>query len=111
MKTHGVLLVNSLRPRTQFSPQKIVTLLPRGVVACRSTDTVAVDDPVAAQAVEYIRENLSEKINIKVLACRLGIPRRTLDRHFEQAMAGSLKEISSASVSRRPQRCRRQFRR
>lgn len=79
--------------RGDVPPQKIVTVPARGVVACRSTDTVAVDDPIAARAIEYIRENLSAKINVKVLADLLGIRRRTLDRHFRTTMAMSLNEF------------------
>ena len=66
---------------------------PRGVVAMRSTDTLAVDDPMAARAVEFIREHSGENINVKVIAERLSFRRRTLEEHFIRAMGLSIHQF------------------
>ena len=73
-------------PRTTLVP-------PRGVVAMRSTDTLAVDDPMAAKAVEFIREHSGENINVKVIAERLSFCRRTLEEHFVRAMGLSIHQF------------------
>lgn len=72
--------------RTIFVP-------PRGVVAMRSTDTLAVDDPIAAKAVEFIRNHSGENINVKTIAARLSFCRRTLEEHFVRAMGLSIHQF------------------
>ena len=72
--------------RTIFVP-------PRGVVAMRSTDTLALDDPMTAKAVEFIREHSGENINVKTIAERLSFCRRTLEEHFVGAMGISIHQF------------------
>ena len=61
-----------------------------GVVALGSTDMVAIDDREVAHAVDFIREHISEPINIKDVAQHFSITRRTLERRFRAAMNISL---------------------
>lgn len=72
---------------------KAIWVPPRGVVSQRSTDTLAVDDPMVARAVEFIREHSSENINVKVIVERLSVCRRTLQKHFVGAMGISLHQF------------------
>jgi LacI family transcriptional regulator len=71
-------------------------IVPSGeVVALGSTDTVAVDDREVAYAVEFIREHISEPINIKDVAQHFSIARRTLERRFRTAMKISLHDFQT----------------
>ena len=65
------------------------------VVAQASTDTVAVDDQAAARAVDFIRANIAEPINIKDVARQFSIARRTLERHFRSSMGMSLHDFQT----------------
>jgi len=73
--------------------QRTLYIPPRGVVARRSTDTLAVDDPMAAKAVEFILEHSCENINGKVISERLSVCRRTLDDRFSRAMGLSMHQF------------------
>ena len=64
----------------------------QGLIALSSTDTVAVDDRCVAQAVEFIRANAGQPTNIKDAVAHLGVPRRTLERHFQEVMGTTLHE-------------------
>ena len=73
--------------------QRTLYVQPRGVVARRSTDTLAVDDPLAASAAEFIREHASESINVKVIAERFPVCRRTLEGRFAKAIGLSMHQF------------------
>ena len=71
-------------------------IVPTGaVVALGSTDTVAVEDREVAHAIEFIREHISEPINIKDVAQHFSIARRTLERRFRTAMKISLHDFQT----------------
>ena len=71
-------------------------IVPTGtVIALGSTDTVAVEDREVAHAVEFIREHISEPINIKDVAQHFSIARRTLERRFRTAMKISLHDFQT----------------
>jgi LacI family transcriptional regulator len=57
-----------------------------GVVALGSTDAMAIEDREVAGAVDFIRAQISEPINIKDVAQHVSIARRTLERRFRAAM-------------------------
>ena len=79
-------------------------LVPSGdVVPLGSTDTVAVDDREVARAVEFIREHISEPINIKDVAQHFSIARRTLERRFRTAMGVSLHDFQTGERIARAQ--------
>lgn len=72
-------------------------IVPSGdVVPLGSTDTVAVDDREVAHTVEFIREHISEPINIKDVAQHFSIARRTLERRFRGAMKISLHDFQTS---------------
>jgi LacI family transcriptional regulator len=56
------------------------------VVARRSSDTVAVSDPVVAAAVRFIRDNATRPIGVPDVVAELGVPRRALERAFREAL-------------------------
>lgn len=76
----------SREPRTLLVP-------PQRLVAQESTDTVAVDDRLVARIIEHIRAHVAQGANVKDIARHLGVPRRTLDRRFRQAMGGSIHDF------------------
>lgn len=67
---------------TLVRPQKIVTR--------RSTDRFAVDDEVVAQALDYIREHVSNTIYVEDIARSAGVNRRVLELRFRAALATSV---------------------
>lgn len=64
-------------------------LLPRGVVTRQSTDIIAVEDPEAAEALKFIRQNACQPINADEVAAHLSISRSTLDRSMHAAVGHS----------------------
>ena len=71
-------------------PAEPVLVAPIGVAARASTDVFHVADPIVKEAVRYIREHAQKPLRTLDLVKRLGIPRRTLDRHFRNVMRRSL---------------------
>lgn len=63
---------------------------PVGVVARRSTDFHAVDDPLVRHALRYIDDNLHKQITIDSLAAALDVSRRTLTNHFRDHLQRSV---------------------
>jgi LacI family transcriptional regulator len=57
---------------------------PLCIVTRLSTDILAIDDPVVAQALAIIRENAFSGINVEELLDHLTISRATLERRFKQ---------------------------
>lgn len=65
-------------------PQQTCTLLdPIGVEERLSTDTVAIDDPDIAKALEFIRENATYGINVEHVLENCDISRRKLESRFK----------------------------
>lgn len=59
---------------------------PRGVVARRSSEMLAVDDPVVAAAVHTIREQACSRLTVDGLADQLHVSRATLERRFARVL-------------------------
>lgn len=64
-------------------------IAPRKVVARRSTDCLAGADPIVVEAMRFMRDHLHEPMNVKQLVRHLGVPRRTLDRMFQEGIGRS----------------------
>ncbi len=62
---------------------------PRGVVTRLSTDMIAVDDPEAAAAIRFIRENACQPVTAEDVAAHLAVSRSTLDRCLQAAVGQS----------------------
>lgn len=67
---------------TLVSPQKIVTR--------RSTDRLAVDDGVVAQALDHMRDNVGNTIYVAEVARAAGVTRRVLELRFRAALDTSV---------------------
>ncbi len=70
----------------------VIFVEPLGVVARLSSDLLAVDDPIVAQAMALIRDHVYEGINVEQLLDRLPVSRATLERRFAKYFNRSPKE-------------------
>jgi LacI family transcriptional regulator len=72
------------------TPLKSHTFIPpAGIITRRSTEALAIDDPVIEKAVRIIRERLHEPPSVEELARASGVSRRYLERHFRSALGRS----------------------
>lgn len=67
-------------------PKDDVLIPPEGVVARRSTDTEAIENPHVAAAVRFIREHVDEAFGIETLARHTSVSRRYLHYHFNRCL-------------------------
>jgi len=63
---------------------------PRGITVRRSTDTVAVGNPVLRAAMTFISENIANPIGAPQIAAGIGISRLKLDRMFAKELGISV---------------------
>jgi LacI family transcriptional regulator len=70
----------------QDAPDQPVLVMPQTVVTRRSTDVLAVEDPLVADALEYIHDRATEGIQVPGVAQDLDVSRRTLERRFRRAL-------------------------
>jgi len=82
------LILTMLRSRNgRRKPRPMVKLIPPDrIISRRSTDTVAVDDPLVQRAVGYIRDHLHEGLNVKELVHVLRVSRTTLEMRFKAGL-------------------------
>ncbi|GAB5558693.1 MAG: DNA-binding transcriptional regulator [Synoicihabitans sp.] len=73
----------TLEPRFQTVP-------PLKIVARGSTDKLAVNDSVVAEALDYITENLANPIYVEDIAREVGVSRRSLEVRFKAALQTSV---------------------
>ncbi len=65
---------------------------PRAVVERQSSDVLAIDDPVVADAVRFIREHACERITVRDIVDRARVSRRTLELRFAAALGRTPKQ-------------------
>lgn len=83
------------------APTEPVLIAPVEVVQRTSTDVLAIDDPVVARAVRYIRENVSDGIAVRDVVDQLGHSRKSLENRFAKALGhGPGAEISRTRLLR-----------
>ena len=68
------------------APDNPILVAPQGITMRRSTDTVAVNDPVLHSAMAFIKAHLSEPIGAPQIADGIGISRLKLDRLFAREL-------------------------
>lgn len=77
---------------------------PVGIVTRQSTDIVIAEDPVVAQALQFIREHCTEPIGVEDVLDELGVSRRSLENRLKQAIGQTPHTaISRARVDRATQ--------
>jgi LacI family transcriptional regulator len=83
------------------APKQPILIPPIGVVHRQSSDTAAVDDPIVAEALAFIRNHLSEPIQVIDLEHRLGLSRRVIEYRFSKVIGRSpAAEIRRARLER-----------
>jgi LacI family transcriptional regulator len=81
------------------SPDDPLYLPPTRVVTRQSTSMFAVDDPVVSGALLYVRNHLAEPLNVNILAAKLVVSRRVLEKKFRAFLGRSvLSEIHRARI-------------
>jgi LacI family transcriptional regulator len=63
-----------------------ILIAPLGIIHRQSSDTTAVDDPLVAAGLRFIRESLGKPIRVVDLQRHLGCSRRVIEYRFEQAL-------------------------
>lgn len=71
-------------------PAEPLLLPPAGIVARRSTDILASDDPVVVSAVRFVRDHAHLPLQITDVTKHLSVGRRTLERRCQHALGHSL---------------------
>jgi len=90
--------------RGKKAPKRPISLKPLGVVTRRSTDVVAVDDAITAQAVRFIRQHACEGASVADVAQHCNVSRRVIERSFSQFLGTSVHEqIVFAKLTRAKQ--------
>ena len=80
--------------------EREVAILPLNVVTRQSTDTVAIEDKVVAEAISFIRGNPRKLIQVGDVAQAVDLSRRALEQHFRRALNRSIhEEIKYARVN------------
>ena len=73
---------------------------PMGIVIRRSTDVGAISDPIVADAVQFIRQNACEGINVEDILEHLAVSRSVLQRRFRLELNKTIHEV----IFKRPRR-------
>lgn len=80
---------------------RLVVVRPAGVMARRSTEILAIDDPLVADAVRWIRAHVEQRLTVTMVARALGGGRQRLERRFRAALNRTVQEeIRRAHVER-----------
>ncbi len=82
------------------APEQTLRFPPESVEVRRSTDVVAIDDPIVAAALSFIRENLGQRINVDDVIRNVPASRRVVEERFKQHLGRSpLQEIHRERLS------------
>jgi LacI family transcriptional regulator len=69
---------------------KLVRIAPLEVVTRRSSDTLAVEDPLVLRAITWIFEHAERRVTVPMIARAAGTTRQRLERHFRRALGRSI---------------------
>jgi LacI family transcriptional regulator len=71
---------------------RTILIKPAGVETRRSTDTLAIDDRVVADALQYVRQHACEGVTVEDVAKRAHVSRRLLQNRFKDAVGRTMRE-------------------
>ncbi|MCG8598669.1 MAG: DNA-binding transcriptional regulator [Verrucomicrobiales bacterium] len=74
-------------------PRKPLLVAPNGIVERESSQVQAIDDPVVARGVQFIRENLAASITNDSVARATGVSRTLFQQRFRECMGMSIREF------------------
>lgn len=86
----GATLLRRLMSGESLPSSTVIKVPPRGVLLRQSTDVLAMDDRVVAEAVRFIREHACEEIGVEDVVSHVRISRSVLQRKFRQELARSI---------------------
>jgi LacI family transcriptional regulator len=87
----------------QLAPAEVVFVPPRGVVERRSTEMWAVGDDAISHAYSYIRDSITEGINVGDVVRAVGLSRRALERRMAKELGKTPHELIASFRLRRLQ--------
>lgn len=97
---HAAALVQRTLAGQSIEGERVV-VQPTGVMARRSSEVLAIEDPLVATAVRWIRDHASERVNVASVAGAVGGGRQRLERRFRAALNRTIQEeIRRAHVER-----------
>jgi LacI family transcriptional regulator len=97
---HAAMLVHEALSGQAIADKRIV-LRPAGVMARRSTELLAIDDPLVAEAIRWIRMHVEQRLTVTMVARAMGRGRQRLERRFRAALNRTVQEeIRRAHVER-----------
>jgi LacI family transcriptional regulator len=83
------------------APRQPILIAPQQVIARRSTDTLAIDDPSIAAALRLIREHAHTSLHVDAIAHEINLSRSVLQRRFRARLKRSVQqEIIAAKIHR-----------
>ena len=80
----------------------VVQIPPARLVERASTDIVAIEDPVTAQAVRFIRDNVGKGIAVKDVMIEVGRSRTDLEQRFRRLLKRSVRRWRGNRVNAHP---------
>jgi len=96
--TAAACLDRMMRGRSRQMP---VYLAPRGLIARRSTDLLAVEDPELAEALRFIRDHACEGLRVRDVLAHVALSNSTLERKFRSLLGRTPKaEILRVQMDR-----------
>lgn len=72
------------------APTKPILVEPSGIAFRASTDILAIDDSIVADAMRFIRQNACTGIDVTDVAAKVPVSRRVLERRFRKAFGRSI---------------------
>ena len=86
--------------RGKKPPKQPITVRPLGVSTRRSTDSIAISDPLTAQAVRYIHQQACNGVSVTDVARHCNVSRRVIEHSFSKLLGTTPhKQIVRAKLS------------
>lgn len=81
--------------------ERWISVLPLYVVTRQSTDVLAINDPLVAEAIHFIQSNIYRKIHVDDVIHQMEVSRRNLEQRFQNALGRTIHaEIRRLSVNK-----------
>jgi LacI family transcriptional regulator len=71
---------------------KRIVISPLAVMPRRSSDILAIEDPLVARAVRWIRANIDRRLTVTMVSSAVGSARQRLERRFRRVLDRTVKE-------------------
>ncbi|WP_213806299.1 DNA-binding transcriptional regulator [Granulicella sp. dw_53] len=75
------------------APVDELLIPPLDITVRRSTDVTAISDPLVASAIRFIRERVSDSINVEDVLTHLGVSRTSLQNRFRAIFEKSIHDV------------------